>query len=200
MYPDKKVNQFNILIVGTGGQGQITLLQILTEAALSEGYDVKTSELHGLSQRGGSVEVHIRFGKKIFSPLIPQGQADLIIGLEMQECLKAAYFANPKTNFLINKHIIPIPLEKTLSEKEILNNLKKISKNIFLIPATEICQEKLGTSVVAGVYLISLSSFKNLIPIKPTSLLKAIKKIIPEKYLELNLKTFNLASDSEALK
>jgi len=200
MYPDKKVNQFNILIVGTGGQGQITLLQILTEAALSEGYDVKTSELHGLSQRGGSVEVHIRFGKKIFSPLIPQGQADLIIGLEMQECLKATYFANPKTNFLINKHIIPIPLEKTLSEKEILNNLKKISKNIFLIPATEICQEKLGTSVVAGVYLISLSSFKNLIPIKPTSLLKAIKKIIPEKYLELNLKTFNLASDSEALK
>ena len=229
------VNQFNILIVGTGGQGQITLLQILAEAALIEGYDVKTSELHGLSQRGGSVEVHIRFGKKIFSPLIPQGQADLIIGLEMQECLKACYFANPKTNFLINKYIVPIPLEKTLgeenkssssatelsrsgseggkgrsvpfdfaaarvSEEEILNNLKKISKNIFLIPATEICQEKLGTNVVAGVYLISLSSFKNLIPMKPSSLFKAIKKIIPEKYLELNLKTFNLASDSEALK
>jgi len=200
MYPDKKVNQFNTLIVGTGGQGQITLLQILAEAALSEGYDVKTSELHGLSQRGGSVEVHIRFGREIFSPLIPQGQADLIIGLEMQECLKATYFANPKTNFLINKHIVPIPLEKILPEKEILNNLKKVSKNIFLIPAAEICQEKLGTSVVAGVYLISLSSFKNLIPIKPNSLLKAIKKIIPEKYLELNLKTFNLTSNSEALK
>ena len=87
-----------------------------------------------------------------------------------------------------------------VSEEEILNNLKKISKNIFLIPATEICQEKLGTNVVAGVYLISLSSFKNLIPMKPSSLFKAIKKIIPEKYLELNLKTFNLASDSEALK
>ena len=197
---DKKVNQFNTLIVGTGGQGQITLLQILTEAALIEGYDVKTSELHGLSQRGGSVEVHIRFGKKIFSPLIPQGQADLIIGLEMQECLKACYYANPKTNFLINKYIVPIPLEKILPEKEILDNLKKVSKNIFLIPAAEICQEKLGTNVVAGVYLISLSSFKNLIPIKPTSLFEAIKKIIPEKYLELNLKTFKLASDSEAVK
>ncbi len=194
------VNQSNTLIVGTGGQGQITLLQILTEAALIEGYDVKTSELHGLSQRGGSVEVHIRFGKKIFSPLIPQGQADLIFGLEMQECLKATYFANPKTNFLINKYIVPIPLEKTLSEEEILNNLKKVSKNIFLIPAAEICKEKLGTNVVAGVYLISLASFKNLIPIKPSSLFKAIKKIIPEKYLELNLKTFKLASDSEAVK
>ena len=187
------MKKFNILIVGTGGQGQITLLQILSAAALSEGYDIKTSELHGLSQRGGSVEVHIRFGKKIFSPLIPQGQADLIIGLEMQECLKACYHANPKTNFLINKHIVPIPLEKTLSEKEILNNLKKVSKNIFLIPAAEICQKELGTNVVAGVYLISLAVFKNLIPIKPTSLFNAIKKIIPEKYLELNLKAFKLA-------
>ena len=194
------MSQFNMIIVGTGGQGQITLLQILTEAALIEGYDVKTSELHGLSQRGGSVEVHIRFGKKIFSPLIPQGQADLIIGLEMQECLKACYYANPKTNFLINKYIVPIPLVKNLTEKEIFNNLKKVSKNIFLIPAAETCQEKLGTSVVAGVYLISLSSFKNLIPIKPTSLFEAIKKIIPEKYLELNLKTFKLASDREAVK
>ena len=69
-----------MIIVGTGGQGLITLLQILAEAALIEGYDVKTSELHGLSQRGGSVEVHIRFGKEIYSPLIFPGKANLILG------------------------------------------------------------------------------------------------------------------------
>ena len=195
-----KTNQFNILIVGTGGQGQITLLQILAEAALSEGYDIKTSELHGLSQRGGSVEVHIRFGKKIFSPLIPQGQADLIIGLEMQECLKAYYFASPKTTFLINKQINPIPLVKNLTEGEILQNLKKISKKIFFVPAAEICQKEFGTNVAAGIYLISLAAFKKLIPTKPESISKAIKKIIPEKYLGLNLKTFKHASASEALK
>ena len=194
------VNQFNTLIVGTGGQGQITLLQILSEAVLSEGYDIKTSELHGLSQRGGSVEVHFRSGKKIFSPLVSQGKADLILGLEMQESLKACYYANSKTNFLVNKCIVPIPLVKNLTEKEIFDNLKKISKNIFLIPADDICQKELGTGVVAGVYLISLASFKKLIPIKPVSILKAIKKIIPKKYLELNLKTFKLASDSEAVK
>jgi len=62
----KNKKDFNLIIVGTGGQGLITLLQILAEAALIEGYEVKTSELHGLSQRGGSVEVHIRFGKKFF--------------------------------------------------------------------------------------------------------------------------------------
>lgn len=187
--------QFNILIVGTGGQGQITLLQILAEAALFEGKEIKTSELHGLSQRGGSVEVHLRFGKKIFSPLISQGKADLILGLEMQECLKACYFANSKTVFLINKYFVPIPLQKLLTEKEILKILKKFSKKVTLITAANICQKEFGTNIVAGIYLLSLASFKKLIPLKPASILKAIKKIIPEKYLELNLKTFNLASD-----
>ncbi len=197
MHPDKKMNkktnQFNIVIVGTGGQGLITLLRILAEAALSEGYDIKTSELHGLSQRGGSVEVHIRFGKEVFSPLVSQGKADLILGLEMQETLRAYSFANSGTTFLLNKKIVSVSLVKSLSEKEILKRLKKISKNIILVPAEEICQEKLGVKVVAGIYLISLTSFKNLIPIKANSILKAINKIIPKKYLELNKKTFKLA-------
>jgi len=189
----KKFAQFNTVIVGTGGQGLITLLRILAEAVLSEGYDIKTSELHGLSQRGGSVEAHIRFAKNIFSPLVSQGEADLILGLEMQEALKTYSFANSGTTFLLNKKIISISLAKSLSEKEILKYLKRISKNIILIPAEEICQEKLGTKVVAGIYLISLASFKDLIPIKANSILRAINKIIPEKYLELNKKAFKLA-------
>ena len=188
----KNLEKFNIVIVGTGGQGLITLLQIIAEAALFEGYEVRTSELHGLSQRGGSVEAHIRFGQKIYSPLVPQGKADLILGLEMQEALRGIYFANQKTKFLLNKQIILIPLVKNLTETEILKNLKKIGK-VILIPAAETCQKEFNTNVVAGIYLISLASFKNLIPLKPNSISRAIKKIIPEKYLELNLKTFKLA-------
>ncbi len=200
----KNLEQFNMVIVGTGGQGLITLLQIISEAALAEDYDIRTSELHGLSQRGGSVEGHIRFGKKIYSPLVMRGGADLVLGLEMQEILNGIYFANPKTKFLINQFIIPISLKKPLSENEILNQLKKISKprsrasslrgeNITIIPADKICQEKLQNSVVSGIYLISFATFKNLIPLKPESIQKAIKSIIPEKFLELNLKAFNLA-------
>jgi len=222
----KNLEKFNIVIVGTGGQGLITLLQIIAEAALFEGYEVRTSELHGLSQRGGSVEVHIRFGQKIYSPLVSQEKADLILGLEMQEALRGIYFANQKTKFLLNKQIILIPLVKedkssssatesrlrdeggkerealfdfaaarvvkNLTETEILKNLKKIGK-VILIPAAETCQKEFNTNVVAGIYLISLASFKNLIPLKPNSISRAIKKIIPEKYLELNLKTFKLA-------
>ena len=184
---------FNMIVVGTGGQGQITLLQIVARAALEEGYDVKTSELHGLSQRGGSVEVHLRFGRKIYSPLIPQGEADLILGLEMQECLNAVHFSNSKTTFLINKYIVPIPLQKSVPEKIILENLKKFTGNIILIPAAEICQKEFGTNVVSGIYLLSFASFKNLIPLKSNSIIKAVKKIVPKKYFELNQKTFELA-------
>lgn len=194
---DKKVKQFNMVITGTGGQGLITLLQIIAEAALQEGYDFRSSELHGLSQRGGSVEVHLRFGRKIYSPMVSLRKADLILGLEMQETLKGINFANKKTNFLVNKYIIPIlsPFAVArVSEEEIVKNLKKVSKNITLVPAAKICQEKLGTNVVAGVYLISLAAFKGLVPIKPASIKKALKKIIPKKYLELNLKAFNLSS------
>ncbi len=191
--PNFKIEQFNMMVFGTGGQGLITLLQVISEAAMIEGDDIKTSELHGLSQRGGSVEVHIRFGRKIYSPLVSQGKADLILSLEMQESLRGAYFAGPQTKFLINKFVIPIPLVAPLSEKEILENLGKISKDVSLVPVADICQKELGTGVVSGIFLLSLAVSKKMIPLKADSVLRAIKKIIPAKYLELNLKAFKLA-------
>jgi indolepyruvate ferredoxin oxidoreductase beta subunit len=189
----QKIEQFNMMVFGVGGQGLITLLQVVSEAARAEGYDIKTSELHGLSQRGGSVEVHIRFGRKIYSPLVSQGKADLVLGLEMQESLRGAYFANPKTKFLVNKFVIPIPLETTLSEKEISESLSKVSKDVSLIPAADICRKELGADVVSGIFLLSLAVARKMIPLKANSVLTAIKKIIPAKYLELNLKAFDLA-------
>ena len=189
----KTIDQFNIIIVGTGGQGLITLLQIIAEAAASEGFDVRTSELHGLSQRGGSVEVHIRFGKKIYSRLVAQGKADLILSLEAQESLRAAYFANSKTVFLINKHFVPIIGQEIQSESQISKELQKISKNINFILAAEICQKELGTSVTSGIYLLSLATLKQNLPLNSASILKAIKEVIPEKFLDINLKTFELA-------
>jgi len=182
---------FNIVIFGVGGQGQITLLQILAEAAILEGYDFKTSELHGLSQRGGSVEVHIRFGENIFSPLVSKGKGDLVLGLELQEALRGLYFANEKTNFLVNDYFVPI-LGTEFSREKTLQLLSQMKEKLILIEASKICQEKLGKDVLAGIYLVSLASFKKFIPLKPESILEAIKKIIPEKYLELNLKAFNL--------
>lgn len=195
----KNIKNFNIVISGTGGQGLLTLLQIISEAAFKEGYDVRTSELHGMAQRGGSVEVHVRFGNKIYSPLVKRGGADLIINLEAQEALRAVCFANANTVMLINRQFIPVPLEKVLTEEEIKKGLQKITKNAKFISASEICQKEFGTNVVSGIYLLSLAISKKIIDLKEESILNAIKKIIPAKHLELNLKVFNLAKKSSEL-
>ncbi|MFA4998475.1 MAG: indolepyruvate oxidoreductase subunit beta [Candidatus Paceibacterota bacterium] len=186
--------EFNMIINGVGGQGLITLLKIISEAALVEGKDVRTSELHGLSQRGGSVEVYIRFGKKIWSPLVEKGKADLILSLETQEAINGLYFSSKDTVFLMNKYQTPTFL-KDFSEKEVLDNIKKLSQKAYLIPAGEICQKEFGTDVVAGIYLLGYAVFRGFLPLKPGSLVSAIKKIVPEKFLELNEKAFNLAKN-----
>lgn len=189
----KTLPEFNIIITGVGGQGLITLLKIISQAALEENYDIKTSELHGLSQRGGSVEVHIRFGKEIWSPLVKTGGAQLIISLEAQEALKAGQYSAKETIFLINDNFIPIPEQQLLAPQEINHSLKKISKKIFLIPASEFCQKELGSDVVAGIFLLGCAAFNKLIPLKPESIISAIPAAIPEKYLEINKKAFEIA-------
>jgi len=186
--------EFNMIINGIGGQGLITLLKIISEAALIEGKDIRTSELHGLSQRGGSVEVYIRFGKKIWSPLVEKGKADLILSLEMQEAINGLYFSSKDTVFLINKYQTPTFL-KDFSEKEVLDNVKKISQKVYLISAEEVCRKEFGTDVVAGIYLLGYAVFKGFLLLKHDSLISAIKKIVPEKYLELNEKALNLAKN-----
>jgi indolepyruvate ferredoxin oxidoreductase beta subunit len=186
------MKKFNLIISGVGGQGLITLLKIISEAAAIEGYDIRASELHGLSQRGGSVEVHIRFGKNVYTPLVPQGKADLILSLETQEALNGLYYACPDTIFLMNKYQTPT-FAKDLKEEEILKGLKKVSKNIFLIPASETCQKELGTDVISGIYLLGYAISKNFLPLKPGSVIGAIKKTIPQKYLDLNFRAFELA-------
>lgn len=196
------INNYNIVIAGVGGQGLITLLKVLAEAAQRQGYDLASSELHGLSQRGGSVQCHIRFGKEIFSPLVRQGGADLIISLEAEEALKSCYYASKtaKTIFLVNNFFSQIACEnpikregKKISGKDILKTLRKFSAKATLIPANQICQKELQTELVAGIYILGYAVFNDILPLKSESVISAIKKIIPEKYLELNLKAFNLA-------
>jgi len=183
---------FNLIIAGVGGQGVITLVSILDEASLLQGYDVKSSELHGLSQRGGSVVTHVRFGEKVFSPMVSVGKADLIIGLEQMEALRHIDFCNKDTNFLINKY--SMGFEGHLSEEEVLQRLQDVAgDNLHLIPASKICKESLDKEVLGGIYLIGYAVLNKLIPLKPEFVLKAIEKAIPEKYQEMNIKAFNLA-------
>ena len=189
---------FNIIISGIGGQGLITLLRIISQAALAEGFAVRSSELHGLSQRGGSVETHLRFAPEVHSPLVLPGEADLIFSLEEQEALRVSSFASAKTSFLVNQYRTPTLL-KDLSEEEIVKNLKKITSRVYLIPASLICQEELANEVLSGTYLLGVALAGKILPLKESSIISAIKKIVPKKYLELNLKALSLAQEKEKL-
>jgi len=182
---------FNVILSGVGGQGIVTLLSILDQAAFIDGYDIKSSELHGLSQRGGSIEAHVRFGKKVNSPLIQIGKVDLIIGLELTEGLRSAEKSSNQTKILINDYYFPF--NDSLKLEMVKGYLDKISSNISIIPASKICKEKLEKDVVAGTYLLGYAVSKGLIPIKKESFIQAIKEVIPAKYQELNIKAFQLA-------
>lgn len=183
---------FNILIFGVGGQGLMTLLHILSQASFAEGLDVKTSELHGLAQRGGSVAVHIRFGEKVASPMVSQGQADLVIALEQQEVLNGVYFAKPETVFLVNQFQTPT-MQENLEMAEIKTEMDKVSQKVYWIRASEICQKELQNEVVSGIYLLGYALKNGFLPLSKESIILAIKKAVPEKFQELNIKAIELA-------
>ncbi len=193
------IKEFNIVITGIGGQGILTLSKIIAEAAFLQGYDVKTSELHGLAQRGGTIPCHVRFGKKIFSPIVREGEANLIIGLEPLETLRACYYGSKenKTVFLFDtEKIVPISVsilkEKYPSIEEIKNLLKPFAHQIIDVNASEIVKRETGTTLGKNVFLLGCASCANLIPIERKFLFEGMKKIIKEKYFEMNKKIFDL--------
>lgn len=183
---------FNIIICGIGGQGLITLLRVMSESALLSGFDVKTSELHGLSQRGGSVSVNLRFGEEVYSPVISKREADLIICLESQESLKAIEYSKKEAVFLINKYQSPT-LSLSVSEKEVKNTLERIGRKFTFIEASDICQKELQNSVLAGTYLLGYALHKGFIPLKRDIVEKAMKKLMKEKYVSSSIKVLDLA-------
>ncbi|MFH8119667.1 MAG: indolepyruvate oxidoreductase subunit beta [Candidatus Aenigmatarchaeota archaeon] len=168
--------KFNCVISGIGGQGVITLANILEEAALIEGYEVAGSELHGLAMRFGPLECHVRFGKNIYSPLVKRGEANLIFSLEPLEALRVAHFSNEKTIFLVNKKIIkPISVYvegyEYPSIDEIEKKLKNFTKNLIFIDASE--KVKKFGEVYSNVYMLGFSL--KFLPISKKSFLKALK-------------------------
>jgi indolepyruvate ferredoxin oxidoreductase beta subunit len=192
------MKEFNIVLTGVGGQGVLTLGVIIAEAALKQGYDVRTTELHGLAQRGGSIPFHVRFGEKIYTPLVLEGEADLIISLEPLEALRSCYYGSKqhKTIFLIdNDPIVPLTVsvlgEKYPTTKEIGSDLKDFSERIIILNASEIVKKETGNDIAANIYLLGYAIGNGLIPIKAEYVLKAMEEVAP-RYFEANKKVFEM--------
>jgi indolepyruvate ferredoxin oxidoreductase beta subunit len=187
---------FNLILVGYGGQGVITLAEIIARAAILHGLNVKQAELHGLSQRGGSLECHLRFGKKVFSPLVLKGDADLIIGLELLESLRACYYANKeKTIILSNKKIFsPYPFEpEKIKEEDVISQIEKFSKTLELIDADKLIKGLTKDTAMINTLMLGFAIAKKFLPLKKNLVLSALKERIRPQFFEENKKIFQLA-------
>ena len=191
------IDQFNILSVGVGGQGVIRVTQILASAALLDNYHVRTAETHGMAQRGGSVSGYLRFGELVDGPLIPAGLADIIMALEPLEAVRNIKYAGKKSIIFLNdKSILPLSIyqSKKIVYPEfdgILANLKKITKNVFFIKATDLA-EKAGNAKTSNVIMLGVLFGTGILPLSEENLEKSILKYVPAKAKDVNKIAFEL--------
>ncbi|KAA0258059.1 indolepyruvate oxidoreductase subunit beta [Deferribacter autotrophicus] len=182
----------DILMVGVGGQGIVLASDILCDVALLEGYDVKKSEIHGMAQRGGSVVSHVRVGDKVFSPVIPVGEADVIVSYENMEFLRYLEYKNNNTMLILNTNRIyppPVAMGEADYPDELIEKEKKNFKELYEIDALKIAKESGNVKVVSTVMLGALAK---LLPFKKDSWYEVIRMRVPKKVVDVNIKAFDL--------
>ncbi|OGF44197.1 MAG: hypothetical protein A2452_05305 [Candidatus Firestonebacteria bacterium RIFOXYC2_FULL_39_67] len=180
----------NVLITGVGGQGTILAGKILAKCALDSGFDVKSNELHGMAQRGGSVTCHVRFGDKVFSPMIPTGEADFMLAMEELEALR--YLSHmKKTGYIVmnKRNIMPSSLEKKTDAypKDIQKKIENLDFKIKALVAHKIALE-CGSIKIENIVLLGVLSKQ--LPIKENIWHAVITTAVPPKTIDMNLAAF----------
>ena len=180
---------FDILIVGIGGQGTILASNILGEACLIENRHIRGAETHGMAQRGGSVESHVRIDGQ-FGPLIAPGQADLLISFDLLEALRYSHYLKKDGKMVMNNHLV-LPTSvftqnvTAPSEAEIIAALK--NHPLCLLDADRLAAEA-GSPLSANVVMLGAAA--GTMPLKPESLLEAVKRLVPKKTVDINVRAF----------
>lgn len=178
----------SILLVGVGGQGIILASKILTEGLLRLGYDVKMSEIHGMAQRGGSVTTQIRFGKKVYSPCIGQGEADVVLAFEKVEGVRWLHQLKRGGTLLLNDHEIyslPVLMGKEDYPENIVEKLQKEVQNFKVFNAVEIAEE-LGNLKAQNIVL--LGALIKALDLDEVDWVEVLKEHLPEKLHGLNIR------------
>jgi len=185
-----KSKTINIVTCGVGGQGVLLFTDILADVAMQAGLDVKKSEVHGMAQRGGSVVSQLRFGERVFSPLIEETTADFIVGFEILETLRYIHFLSEKGRVLVDTlEISPMPVLTGAAEypKDVIERIKARASKVYVVNAYNKAKELGETRTQNVVMLGAASRFLKF----PYELYKAaIEKNVKTKFVELNLKAF----------
>ncbi len=182
----------NILTVGVGGQGVILASDIVAAVMVRAGHDVKKSEVHGMAQRGGSVTSHVRFGPKVYSPIIRKGEADILFSFEQLETLRYLDFLNDTSVILVNNQkILPpsVAMGKDSYPADIPERLKERYHRFTLVNALDAAREA-GSSRAVNTALIGALS--NCFAIEECLWQETIASMLPAKLIELNLRSFDL--------
>lgn len=188
----------SIVLIGVGGQGTVLVSRILTDGLMSAGYDVKMSEIHGMAQRGGSVSTQVRCGKKVHSPIIGPGGADILVAFEEMEALRGSQYLKPDGVAVINRHrILPLPVITGKAEyPEGAIDAMRQSVRTIDFDAAAVATE-LGNSRVMNVVL--LGALVEVLNLTDIDWEKSIRDLVPKRFIDINLKAFeagkNLARD-----
>ena len=182
----------NIMIVGVGGQGSLLASKLLGRLLLTKGYDIKVSEVHGMSQRGGSVVTYVRFGEKVYSPVIDKGQADFIVSFELLEAARWTEFLKPGGKLIANtQQINPMPVIIGAAEypKDLADKIRAAGIDLDAMDALSLAEEAGSAKAVNLVLMGRLSRYFD---IPEEEWLQAIEASVPPKFLEMNIKAFKL--------
>ncbi|MBR5321950.1 MAG: indolepyruvate oxidoreductase subunit beta [Clostridia bacterium] len=189
-------NTKNIMIVGVGGQGSLLASKLLGRLLLTKGYDVKVSEVHGMSQRGGSVVTYVRFGDAVYSPVIDEGEADFIVSFELLEAARWTRFLKQDGKIITNtQQINPMPVVTGAAEypAQLVEKMKNDGFNVDAIDALELA-ENAGSS--KAVNLVLMGRLSKYFDFTETEWMTAIEDSVPQKFLEMNKKAFALGANA----
>ena len=182
----------NIMIVGVGGQGSLLASKLLGNLLVDEGYDVKVSEVHGMSQRGGSVVTYVRFGEKVYSPIIDKGEADFIVAFEKIEAARYAPYLKKGGKIIVNsQEIEPMPV--------IVGAAEYPTNALYELESLGVCVDKLDALAYANeagsakaVNIVLMGKLSKYMDISEEKWICAIEKTAPKKFIDLNIKAFCL--------
>ena len=182
----------NVMIVGVGGQGSLLASKLLGRLLLGKGYDIKVSEVHGMSQRGGSVVTYVRFGDKVYSPVIDKGQADYIVSFELLEAARWTEYLKPGGKMIVNtQQVKPMPVIIGAAEypENLVQKMLDAGIDVDALDALTLA-EQAGSS--KAVNLVLMGRLSKYFDFPEEEWMQAIEASVPPKFLEMNKKAFSL--------
>jgi indolepyruvate ferredoxin oxidoreductase beta subunit len=194
------INEFNISIVGVGGQGVILMSEMLGNAAIENGLKVRGSEILGMAVRGGSVSSMIRIGDDVYGPLIPIGKCDVLVGMEPSEALRNVSYLSHSSTVILNIESM-VPFTVSLGEclypeiSEIIEKLSQLAGKLVTLNASLIAKEA-GSQQAANIVMLGALFGTGKVPITEETIKREIEARIPPKLVQINIEAFNLGKEA----